>query len=161
MNIAKFVPPCMRKKLPLDVARDFPYEPYDLKFEPVLCETLVDVIEVSQASKRKYRSRGYYDISVPDGHDYLAGGVGNGFVVHNTTSGGQALKFYASVRLELTNMKTMRKGDRVIGRRIRVRTVKNKVAPPFRDIYVDLIPNKGIAACYADPDLSGKGDSDD
>jgi len=78
-----------------------------------------------------------------------------------TTSGGQALKFYASVRLELTNMKTQRKGDRVIGRRMRVRTVKNKVAPPFRDVYADLMPNKGYAQFYADPDLGGKAGDDE
>ena len=84
--------------------------------------------------------------------------IGVRFGNPKTTSGGQALKFYASVRIELTNMKTVRKGDRVIGRRIRVRTVKNKVAPPFRDVYVDLVPNKGIAAVYGDPDFGGNSD---
>lgn len=87
--------------------------------------------------------------------------IGVRFGNPKTTSGGQALKFYASVRMELTNMKTQRKGDRVVGRRIRIRTVKNKVAPPFRDVYVDMVPNKGIAAVYGDPDLGGGGGSDD
>jgi recombination protein RecA len=86
--------------------------------------------------------------------------IGVRFGNPKTTSGGQALKFYASVRIELTNMKTMRKGDRVTGRRIRIRTVKNKVAPPFRDLYADLVPNKGIAAVYGDPDFAG-GTSDE
>jgi recombination protein RecA len=86
--------------------------------------------------------------------------IGVRFGNPKTTSGGQALKFYASVRLELTNMKTVRKGDRVTGRRTRIRTVKNKVAPPFRDIYCDVEPNKGIVAVHGDPDFAG-GSSDE
>jgi recombination protein RecA len=86
--------------------------------------------------------------------------IGVRFGNPKTTSGGQALRFYASVRFELTNMKTQRKGDRVTGRRIRVRTVKNKVAPPFRDVYCDVQPNRGIAAVYGDPDLGGGDDAD-
>jgi recombination protein RecA len=84
--------------------------------------------------------------------------IGVRFGNPKTTSGGQALKFYASVRFELTNMKTQRKGDRVTGRRIRVRTVKNKVAPPFRDVYCDLQPNRGFAKVYGDPDFGGADD---
>lgn len=87
--------------------------------------------------------------------------IGVRFGNPKTTSGGQSLKFYASVRLELTNMKTVRKGDRVTGRRTRVRTVKNKVAPPFRDIYVDLEPNYGIRRAYGDPDFKGGADDAD
>jgi recombination protein RecA len=75
-----------------------------------------------------------------------------------TTTGGNALKFYASVRLEMVNVKTMKKGERVTGRRIRVRTVKNKVAPPFRDVFCDIEPNVGIARVHGDPDLGGAGD---
>lgn len=86
--------------------------------------------------------------------------IGVRFGNPKTTSGGQALKFYASVRMELVNMKTMRKGDRVIGRRTRVRTVKNKVAPPFRDVFCDVIPNKGFAAVYGDPDFGGGSDDE-
>jgi RecA/RadA recombinase len=75
-----------------------------------------------------------------------------------TTSGGQALKFYASIRLDLTNMKTQRTGDRVTGRRMRVRTVKNKCAPPFRSAYADLQPNRGFTVFYDDPDFGGDED---
>lgn len=84
--------------------------------------------------------------------------IGVRFGNPKTTSGGQALRFYASIRFELTNMKTQRKGDRVTGRRIRVRTVKNKVAPPFRDVYCDLEPNRGFAKVYGDPDFGGADD---
>ena len=84
--------------------------------------------------------------------------IGVRFGNPKTTSGGQALKFYASIRMELTNMKTVRKGDRVTGRRTRVRTVKNKVAPPFRDVYCDVIPNQGFAKVDGDPDFGGGSD---
>jgi hypothetical protein len=47
----------------------------------------------------------------------------------------------------------------VIGKRIRIRTVKNKAAPPFRDLFVDVKPNVGIAEVHTDPDLGG-GDGD-
>jgi protein RecA len=82
--------------------------------------------------------------------------IGVRFGNPKTTPGGQALKFYASIRIELVMIKTVRKGDRVVLRRTRVRTVKNKVAPPFRDVFVDVVPNQGFAAVYSDPDFGGK-----
>ena len=79
--------------------------------------------------------------------------IGVRFGNPKTTTGGGALKFYASVRLEMVNVKTLKKGTRVIGRRIRIRTVKNKVAPPFREVFADFEPNIGIARIHTDPDL--------
>lgn len=87
--------------------------------------------------------------------------IGVRFGSPNITTGGNALKFYASVRLELVNVKTMKKGTRVTGRRIRVRTVKNKVAPPFRDVYADFEPNVGIARVHGDPDFDDDSGADD
>jgi protein RecA len=87
--------------------------------------------------------------------------IGVRFGNPKTTSGGQALKFYASIRLELTNMKTVKKGDRVTGRRTRIRTVKNKVAPPFRDVFCDVQPNKGITTVHGDPDFGGGASGDE
>ncbi len=81
--------------------------------------------------------------------------IGVRFGNPKTTAGGQALKFYASVRLELVMVKTVKKGDRVILRRTRVRTVKNKVAPPFRDVFADVVPNRGFTTIHADPDFGG------
>lgn len=86
--------------------------------------------------------------------------IGVRFGNPKTTTGGNALKYYASVRLEMVNVKTMKRGSRVTGRRIRVRTVKNKVAPPFRDVYCDFEPNVGIARVHADPDLDGDTEDD-